>query len=150
RYDTAAGLARDVERFLKDEPVEACPPSAAYRLRKVARKYRTALLTAAAFLALLVAGAAVSTWQAVRARAAERAAVEAATAAQEERDRAQAAEAQLRKDGASAQALLDFVMTDMLELVGTKIDDQFWQTLKRMLPTLERLADRFDRNPAVE
>ncbi len=34
RYETANALARDVERHLKDEPVEACPPSAGYRLRK--------------------------------------------------------------------------------------------------------------------
>jgi len=40
RYATANGLARDVERYLQDEPVEACPPSASYRLRKLARKYR--------------------------------------------------------------------------------------------------------------
>ena len=36
RYETAIGLARDVERYLNDEPVEACPPSAGYRLRKFA------------------------------------------------------------------------------------------------------------------
>src|SRR5262249_20940636 len=39
RYETASGLARDVERYLADEPVEACPPSAGYKLRKLARKY---------------------------------------------------------------------------------------------------------------
>ena len=38
RYETASGLAHDVERFLKDEPVEACPPSAGYRLRKFAQR----------------------------------------------------------------------------------------------------------------
>src|SRR5207237_783615 len=32
RYETADGLARDVQRYLADEPVEACPPSAGYRL----------------------------------------------------------------------------------------------------------------------
>src|SRR5262249_36550260 len=37
RYETANGLARDVQRYLADEPVEACPPSAGYRLRKLAR-----------------------------------------------------------------------------------------------------------------
>ncbi len=35
RYETATALARDVERYLKDEPVEACPPTAGYRLRKL-------------------------------------------------------------------------------------------------------------------
>src|SRR5205823_9285143 len=48
RYETANGLARDVERYLKDEPVEACPPSAGYRLRKFARKNHKLLATVAA------------------------------------------------------------------------------------------------------
>src|SRR5205814_6651801 len=71
RYETAIGLARDVERYLQDEPVEACPPSAIYRLRKLLRKHRAGALTAAALATLLVLGAAVSTWQAIRARNAE-------------------------------------------------------------------------------
>jgi serine/threonine protein kinase len=71
RYETANGLARDLQRYLADEPVQASPPSARYRLRKLVRKHRAALLTAAAFLVLLVAGVVVSTWQAVRARQAE-------------------------------------------------------------------------------
>ena len=37
RYESASGLARDIERYLADEPVEACPPSVSYRLRKFAR-----------------------------------------------------------------------------------------------------------------
>src|SRR5262249_53269839 len=72
RYDTASGLARDVERYLADEPVEACPPSASYRLRKFAHKYKKALVTVAAFAALLVAGVVVSTLLAVWATSAER------------------------------------------------------------------------------
>ena len=35
RYETANGFARDVQRYLADEPVQACPPSAAYRLPQV-------------------------------------------------------------------------------------------------------------------
>ena len=61
RYQAASGLARDLEHYLADEPVEACPPTAGYRLRKFARKHRTALVTAAAFAILLVAGVVVST-----------------------------------------------------------------------------------------
>jgi tetratricopeptide (TPR) repeat protein len=63
RYETANGLLRDIERYLHDEPVQACPPSAAYRFRKFARRHKTSLLaTAAAFavLLMLVAGLAVS------------------------------------------------------------------------------------------
>jgi serine/threonine protein kinase/tetratricopeptide (TPR) repeat protein len=54
RYQTASGLARDLERYLADEPVEACPPSATYRLRKFARKHRRLLAVSGAFLGLLM------------------------------------------------------------------------------------------------
>jgi hypothetical protein len=78
RYETANGLARDIQRYLADEVVEARPPSTGYRLRKLASKNRAALTTAAAILLLLVAGVAVSTWQAVRATRAEQAEAERA------------------------------------------------------------------------
>jgi tetratricopeptide (TPR) repeat protein len=55
RYETANGLARDVERYMRDEPVIACPPSAAYRCRKFARRHRAALFTAALALSALLA-----------------------------------------------------------------------------------------------
>jgi eukaryotic-like serine/threonine-protein kinase len=67
RYETANGVARDLERYLADEPVEACPPSSSYRLRKFARKHKKSLATAAAFAVLLVAGVMMSTLLAVRA-----------------------------------------------------------------------------------
>ena len=41
RYETASGFARDIGRFLAGDPVEAGPPSATYRLRKLARKHRS-------------------------------------------------------------------------------------------------------------
>ncbi len=62
RYETASGLARDIEQYLNDEPVEAGPPSASYRLRKLAHEHRGALLTASAFAVLLVAAVAVSSY----------------------------------------------------------------------------------------
>ncbi len=54
RYETANGLALDVQRFLADEPVLACPPSAAYRWRKFVRRHKAGLAAAAAAVALLV------------------------------------------------------------------------------------------------
>src|SRR5262249_25296310 len=71
RYQTAKAFAGDIERYLKDEPVEACPPSAWYRLSKFVRRNRGKVTAAAAILVLLLAGTAVSTWQAVRATRAE-------------------------------------------------------------------------------
>jgi tetratricopeptide (TPR) repeat protein len=55
RYETANGLARDIQRYLTDEAVEACPPSAGYRLKKFARKHRTAVLATATLFLLLAA-----------------------------------------------------------------------------------------------
>ncbi|MFN0056257.1 MAG: protein kinase domain-containing protein [Planctomycetales bacterium] len=72
RYESASAFAADVQRYLDDEPVLACPPSTAYRLKKFARR-RRGLLTAALLLGLAVcAGTTGSVWQAVRAMKAER------------------------------------------------------------------------------
>ncbi len=68
RYESASAFAADVERYLHDEPVLACPPSLAYRLGKFARRYRAILGTTALVLLVLVAGVVVSTWQAIQAR----------------------------------------------------------------------------------
>src|SRR5262249_5914314 len=43
RYETASGFALDIQRYLADEPVLACPPSAIYRLRKFARRNKGTL-----------------------------------------------------------------------------------------------------------
>ncbi len=56
RYESASDLARDVERFLRDEPVLACPPSAWYRLRKLVRRHRGRVAAAGVVLLCLVVG----------------------------------------------------------------------------------------------
>src|SRR5437016_2869045 len=59
RYETAKDFAMDVQRYLADEPVQACPPSVGYRLRKFARRNKRGVLTAsvvAVAVAALVAG----------------------------------------------------------------------------------------------
>src|SRR3954447_9085214 len=66
RYETANGLAADLRRYLNDEPVQACPPSAWYCSRKFVRRHRAALATAAVVGLALVVGTAASTWQAIR------------------------------------------------------------------------------------
>jgi WD40 repeat protein len=71
RYETANGLARDIERYLKEEPVEACPPSAAYRFRKFLRRNKGPVAAAAAVLMALVLGLAASIASAIRAKHAE-------------------------------------------------------------------------------
>jgi WD40 repeat protein/serine/threonine protein kinase len=110
RYDTASGLARDVERYLADEPVEACPPSVRYRFTKVVRKYKKALVTAAAFVVLLMAGAVTSALLAVWAWSAQREANRQRIASEEARqdaDRQRIASDEAKRDALAAKSEAD-------------------------------------------
>jgi WD40 repeat protein len=60
RYETANGLAFDIQLYLADEPVTACPPSAWYRFGKFARRNRGLLATASVVVAALLAVAVIS------------------------------------------------------------------------------------------
>ncbi len=71
RYETANGFAMDVQRYLADEQVLACPPSVGYRLRKFVRRNKAVLAMAsliAGALVMAVAGLAVSNWLVARER----------------------------------------------------------------------------------
>jgi serine/threonine protein kinase len=121
RYQTASELAADVEHYLKHEPIAARPPSLTYQLQKFFRRNRTPVVAAGLFVVLLVAATAISTWLAVRARAAETDARDAEERAKADRDRAQAAEkraaekAREAEDSAAiARAVNDFLRQDVL------------------------------------
>src|SRR3977135_2958044 len=73
RYDTANGLASDIQRHLHDETVLARPPSAAYRFQKLVRRNKLAFVAVGAVACALVLGLVGSAWQAVRATNAEQA-----------------------------------------------------------------------------
>jgi tetratricopeptide (TPR) repeat protein/serine/threonine protein kinase len=75
RYETANTLVADLRRYLKDEPVEAGPPSAWYRLRKFGRRNRAVLAVVAGLFLALTAVAGSIGW-AVRDRLARKVAVE--------------------------------------------------------------------------
>jgi serine/threonine protein kinase len=62
RYQTANSLARDIERYLADEPVEASPPSTSYRLRKFLRRNKPQVAAASFLVLALVAGIAFALW----------------------------------------------------------------------------------------
>ncbi len=62
RYETANGLAMDVQRYLANESVIARPPSKLYRFQKLARRNKLAFGAGAAVFVALVAGLAVSIW----------------------------------------------------------------------------------------
>ena len=91
RYETASALAADVERYLRDEPVQACPPSAAYRLRKFARRNKAALAMAGLISAALILGTVASCYFALKANT-------RAHEADDARIRATAAEKEAREE----------------------------------------------------
>ncbi len=105
RYESAAAFAADIQRYLHDEPVQACPPTAWYRFQKFARKHKPVLATAAAVALCLILGTTVSAWQAVRATAAEEqaAANEAVANANAEKADEKAKEATQERDEAQKQ-----------------------------------------------
>ncbi len=81
RYETANGLAMDIQRYLNSEPVAARPPSPGYRLNKFIRKHRSSVLAGASFVFLLTGAMVVSLFLALRANR-ERERAERATAAE--------------------------------------------------------------------
>ena len=72
RYETANGLAMDLQRHLTGEPVMARPPSSLYRLQKLIRRNKLTFSATAAVALALVFGIVGSSSEAIRARRAER------------------------------------------------------------------------------
>ena len=109
RYETANGLAADLQRHLNDEPVVARPPSAAYRFEKAWRRHKVAFTAAGAVAVSLLLGLGGSWWQAGQAARAERKAIEAreeavVAASKEQAQRYVAEEERLNAERARADA----------------------------------------------
>jgi WD40 repeat protein/serine/threonine protein kinase len=85
RYETASNLARDVQRYLNDEPVEACPPSLHYRLGKLLRRHRGPVLVAGLLLLAVLGGIVGTSWGLVRAERDRQAAEDARHTAEQAR-----------------------------------------------------------------
>jgi tetratricopeptide (TPR) repeat protein len=128
RYETASGLARDLQRYLADEPVEARPPSVGYRTRKFLRRNRGPVAAAVVVLLTLIGGVIGTAIGLVRAMEAEGVAqtrFEDAEAARSAADALAKAEVEQRKraEQAEAETLADYVAsTDevMEQLIGSK------------------------------
>jgi len=141
RYETAIGLAHDVGRYLADEPVEACPPSRSYRLRKFGRRNKATLTMASVIAAVLVVATTVSIWQAVRATRATK------TAVTEKR----------RADGQAeiAVAVSDFLNKDVLGQANPSRDrgetpvDPDLKVREALDRAAHGIAGRFDQQPLI-
>jgi tetratricopeptide (TPR) repeat protein/serine/threonine protein kinase len=118
RYETASAFAADVQRYLADEPVLACPPSAGYRLRKFVGRNRTALVVAGLVLSFIVSLGGTAGWF-LRDRAARQGEVAQRTRASLDRARVFIAERRLspaRQELAEAKGRLGKDCTRLPEL----------------------------------
>ena len=86
RYETASKFAEDVQHYLNDEAVVACPPSRRYRFKKFTRRNKGSMLTMAAIGAALILGMIGTTWQFFHARIERDRAMNAETIASERLD----------------------------------------------------------------
>jgi serine/threonine protein kinase/Flp pilus assembly protein TadD len=103
RYETANGLAMDIQRYLRGEAVLAVPPSAIYRLRKFTRRNKTGLAIVGMLLLLVVSvGAGVGVLRDRAARDAEtvRAVMSQLDAAVQDRNRKSWSEARVAAERA--------------------------------------------------
>jgi hypothetical protein len=164
RYESASAFAADVQRYLNDEAVAACSPSAGYRLRKYVRRHRRALLTAGIVAVALVSATAVSTWQAMVARDAQHQAEadrdRARTAeaqAKTEQDRAGAAEKRATTEAAAAKAVNEFFVGNLylqidpeLQISAGYLGDPNLTVKEALLRAESRLGQQFADRPLIE
>jgi serine/threonine protein kinase len=150
RYESASALAADVQRYLADEPVEACPPSASYRLQKYWRRNRRVLVTAGMFAAVLVAATGGSVWLAVDANAARR-------LADERLDNEKTARSEAATEAAIAKAVNDFLQGDLLgqvmsvpEFSAASAGNPDLTVREALDRAAAKIGDRFSDQPLVE
>jgi eukaryotic-like serine/threonine-protein kinase len=125
RYDTANGLAADVDRYLQDEPVVARPPTSLYRFQKLVRRNKLAVAATGAVIAALVIGLGFSGWLLLREK--------------EARQRAVAAEQAANTEAAKSAQVAEF-MKDMLMGVGPSV--ALGRDNKMLLEILDKTASR--------
>ena len=92
RYKTAASFAEDIQRFLRDDAIEARPPSTSYRIRKFIRRNRASVIAVALLLTTLVFGLIGTSYGLFEANRQTKAAQDAESRKEEQRRRAVAAE----------------------------------------------------------
>jgi hypothetical protein len=153
RYETANGLAADLQRHLDNEPVVARPPSTIYRIQKARRRHRLAFTAAVAVAVALVMGIGVSTWEAIVAGGARNAEKHQRLAAQMERDKAQAAQREAERAQQAEQQQRqraerrEAEASHLLYVANMNLAQQAWEqnNLGRVRQWLEQTAIYPDR-----
>jgi serine/threonine protein kinase/tetratricopeptide (TPR) repeat protein len=159
RYETANGFARDIQRYLADEVVEARPPSRGYRLKKFVKRNKIQVIAASLVFVTLVGGIIGTSLGMASARRAEKAEAKQRGIADNQRDKAIAAERQtaLERDRALAaevrtKTINDFLMNDLLiqaEPANNAVEDKV--TLVEVLDrAAQKVGTRFAAQPELE
>jgi serine/threonine protein kinase len=120
RYETATGLAQDVQRHLNNEPITARPPSSIYRFRKTVRRNKLAFGAAAAVVVALVAGLGLATAGFLRANVERQRAETALDEAQQQKTLAQQQRALADDNFREARAAVE----DLLQISDQRLKDQ--------------------------
>ena len=159
RYDTANGLARDLQRYLADEVVEARPPSRGYRLRKFVRRNKIQVIAATLVFVTLVGGVVGTSLGMYSARKAQAAEAKQRGIADEERDKAVAAgkKTAFERDravlaNARTSAIDSFLTNDLLTQAEPEQNAE--EDKVTLLEVLDRAAEkvgtRFTDRPELE
>lgn len=153
RFETVIGLATDVRRFLKDETVQARPPSVTYQVRKFIKRNQVGITTSALVGLALVVGTAASLWQAVDANRARQLADHHAVSSLTSRRMAEANMwlAMEALDEVFLTTLGNDVVVEYASLQADEADiERNRKLLESVLGFYNRFAQQNDNNPNVK
>jgi serine/threonine protein kinase len=143
RYETANGLATDIQRHLSNEPVTARPPSAAYRFQKMVRRNKGTVLATAAVVAALLAALVISVAALVKERKARLEAAEA------ERAREQARRA-TEAETVRADTVSRFVVDVFAGALPFLQEQGHAEAIRQLLGVADRLGSGLSNAPLAE
>jgi tetratricopeptide (TPR) repeat protein len=136
RYDTVSALVADAQRYLNDEPVQACPPTAGYRLRKFLRRNKRTVVSAAVLGTVMLtavaalAGSTLVIWR--------------------ERQEALRQRDEAERQRRLAYQAIDELYTQVVDKWSGEVRNEALQKVffQKALPIYEQLAQREDPDPA--
>ena len=137
RYETANALGMDIQRHLKREPVLACPPTPAYRVRKFVRRNRALVMGAGAIALVLMAGVAISTYFAIG---------QAQARAEAEDQRAETERLE-----SVAQMVTEFLINDVIGSLDPYVVEGVSELVAPVLQAVtQRMGQKFEAEPLLE